>query len=152
MHDAIDSELDVFDRKIMDLLAEDGRMSVTALAERIGLSKTPTQLRLKRLIETGYIEGFRAVLSTAKLGLDHVAFVEVKLSDTKESALDAFNTAVKKIREVEACHMVASRFDYLLKVRSRNIAAYRRILGESISRLPYVSSTSTFVVMESVKE
>lgn len=127
-------------------------MSVTALAERIGLSKTPCQLRLKRLVEEGYIDGFRAVLNASKLGIDHVAFVEVKLSDTKESALDAFNEAVKKIREVEECHMIAGRFDYLLKVRTATIASYRRVLGESISRLPFVSSTSTSVAMQAIKE
>jgi len=152
MNDANSGELDSYDRKIMDALAGDGRMSITALAERIGLSKTPCQLRLRRLIDSGYIEGFRAVLNPGKLGLDHVAFVEVKLSDTKESALDAFNEAVKKIREVEECHMIAGRFDYLLKVRTSTIASYRRVLGESISRLPHVMSTSTSVAMQAIKE
>ena len=145
-------ELDLYDRKIVDALVEDGRMSITALAERIGLSKTPCQIRLKRLIEAGYIEGFRAVLNPGKLGLDHVAFVEVKLSETREGALDAFNDAVKKIREVEECHMIAGRFDYLLKVRTSTIASYRRVLGESISRLPFVASTSTSVAMQAVKD
>lgn len=148
----LDSELDAYDRKIIDALVEDGRMSVTALADRIGLSKTPCQVRLKRLVEAGYIEGFRAVLNPGKLGLDHVAFVEVKLSETREGALDAFNEAVKKIREVEECHMIAGRFDYLLKVRTSTIASYRRVLGESISRLPFVASTSTSVAMQAVKE
>lgn len=146
------SELDVFDLKILDALARDGRMSVTALSELVGLSKTPVQLRMKRLVETGYIEGFRAVLNPQKLGRDHVAFVEVKLSDTKERALGAFNAAVKKIPEVEECHMIAGRFDYLLKVRSANIASYRRVLGETISRLPHVANTSTSVAMEAVKD
>ena len=148
----LNSEFDQFDLKILDCLAEDGRMSVTALAERIGLSKTPTQQRLKRLLDHGDIEGFRAVINTSRLGLDHVAFVEVKLSDTKESALDAFNEAVRKIREVEECHMIAGRFDYLLKVRTSNIGSYRRVLGESISRLPFVASTSTSVAMQAIKE
>lgn len=145
-------ELDFFDRRILDALVEDGRMSITALAERIGLSKTPCQIRLRRLIEEGYIEGFRAVLNPTRLGVDHVAFVEVKLSDTKESALEAFNEAVKKLREVEECHLIAGRFDYLLKVRTTNIASYRRVLGESISSLPFVASTSTSVAMQAIKE
>lgn len=127
-------------------------MSITALSERVGLSKTPCQLRLKRLMDTGYIEGFRAVLNPEKLGLDHVAFVEVKLSDTREAALSAFNEAVKKLREVEECHMIAGRFDYLLKVRTANIAAYRKVLGEGISRLPFLANTSTSVAMQAVKE
>ncbi len=146
------SELDQFDKKIMRELSADGRLSITELASRIGLSKTPCQLRLRRLIDEGYIEGFRAILSSQKLGLDHIAFVEVKLSDTREEALKSFNDAARKIREIEGCHMIAGRFDYLLKVRTRDIRRYRIVLGEKISTLPFVSSTSTNVVMQTVKE
>ena len=148
----IDSELDQFDRKIMAVLSDDGRISVTDLAEKVGLSKTPCQVRMKRLVEKGYIEGFKAILNPEKLGLDHVAFAEVKLSDTREEALLAFNAAVKKIPEVEECHMIAGRFDYLLKIRTSNIRRYRHVLGEKISSLPYVANTSTNVVMQSIKE
>lgn len=146
------SELDQFDIKILEALSNDGRMSVTDLAARVGLSKTPCQVRMKRLIDSGYIEGFKAVLNPEKLGLDHVAFAEVKLSDTREEALNAFNAAVKKIPEVEECHMIAGRFDYLLKVRTPNIRRYRHVLGEKISSLPYVANSSTNVVMQSIKE
>ncbi len=148
----IEDDLDGIDRQILAVLAEDGRISVTALAARVGLSKSPAQVRLKRLQDEGYILGFHACLNMTKLGLEHVAFTEVKLSSTTEAALSAFNTAVSAIPEVEQCHMIASDYDYLLKVRTRNIAAYRRVLGEEISTLPGVASTSTFVSMETVKE
>ena len=144
------SDLDQFDRRILAALAEDGRMSITDLAKRVGLSNTPCQLRLKRLLAEGYIEGFRAVLNPVKMGLDHVAFAEVKLTNTHEDALRAFNEAVKKIPEVEECHMIAGRFDYLLKIRTRDIRRYRHVLGERISELPFVASTSTNVTMETV--
>jgi Lrp/AsnC family transcriptional regulator, leucine-responsive regulatory protein len=146
------SSFDPFDHKILAILVEDGRISVTDLAERIGLSKTPTQQRLKRLQGEGVIQGYRAIISTEKLGLDHVAFVEVKLSDTREDALRKFNTAARKVNEIEECHMIAGAFDYLLKVRTRDIKAYRAVLGEKITSLPHVASTSTFVVMQAVKE
>ena len=144
------SDLDQFDRRILAALAEDGRMSITDLAKTVGLSNTPCQLRLKRLLAEGYIEGFRAVLNPVKMGLDHVAFAEVKLTNTHEDALRAFNEAVKKIPEVEECHMIAGRFDYLLKIRTRDIRRYRHVLGERISELPFVASTSTNVTMETV--
>ncbi|MBR0557943.1 Lrp/AsnC family transcriptional regulator [Ciceribacter sp. L1K23] len=147
-----DSELDQFDLRILEILRHEGRISVTELAARVGLSKTPCQVRMKRLIDTGYIEGFKAILNPQKLGLDHVAFAEVKLSDTREEALNAFNAAVRKIPEVEECHMIAGRFDYLLKVRTPNIRRYRHVLGEKISSLPFVANTSTNVVMQSIKE
>jgi len=143
-------EMDDFDRKIIAALVEDGRMTVTDLAAQVGLSKTPAQVRLKRLVEGGVIKGFRAIVDPAKLGLDHVAFAEVKLSDTREVALGEFNAAVRRIAEVEECHMIASSFDYLLKVRTADIRRYRTVLGEKISALPHVASTSTFVAMETV--
>ncbi|MGC2778472.1 MAG: Lrp/AsnC ligand binding domain-containing protein [Bradyrhizobium sp.] len=148
----MNSEIDQFDGRILQALAEDGRMSVTDLAKRVGLSKTPCQVRLKRLMDDGYIVGFRAVLDPRRLGLDHIAFAEVRLSDTREKALTEFNSAVMKIKEVEECHMIAGSFDYLLKVRTADIKKYRQVLGEKISSLPHVSNTSTFVVMQSVKD
>jgi len=147
-----DRQLDQFDRKIIDLLSRDGRMPVTELAEQVGLSKTPCQVRLKRLIDDGVIKGFRAVLDMARLGMDHIAFTEVKLSDTREQALAEFNRGVMAIPEIEECHMIAGNFDYLMKVRTADIRRFRLVLGEKISTLPHVSNTSTFVVMESVKD
>ncbi len=144
--------LDRFDTAILRALSEDGRMSVTELARRIGLTKTPTQVRVRRLEEVGVIAGYRAVLNPIRMGLAHVAYVEVRLSDTRESALQAFNRAVRAVPEIEECHMMAAGFDYLMKVRTGDISDYRRVLGETISTLPHVASTSTFVAMEAVKE
>ncbi|MEL6315321.1 MAG: Lrp/AsnC family transcriptional regulator [Pseudomonadota bacterium] len=142
--------LDELDQRILAVLATDGRISMTALGQTVGLSKTPVTARVKRLEALGVITGYRAELSASKLGLAHIAFLEVRLSDTREQALRDFNTAVREIPEVEACHMIAGGFDYLLKVRTRDINDYRRVLGEQISQLPHVASTSTYVSMESV--
>jgi len=145
-------DLDGFDRKIVDVLAVDGRISVTALAQRIGLSKSPTQARVKRLEESGVIRGYRALYDPIRLGRDHVAFVEVKLSDTREKALATFNDAVLKVPQIEQCHLIAGAFDYLLKVRTDGMTGYRAILAEEISTLPHVANTSTYVAMQAVKE
>ncbi|WP_299967827.1 Lrp/AsnC ligand binding domain-containing protein [uncultured Roseobacter sp.] len=144
--------MDRFDRAILSVLAEDGRISITDLAKRIGLSKSPTQARLRRLEQSEVILGYRALLDPIKLGLDHVAFVEVRLSDTRERALRAFNAAVAKVPEIEQAHMIAGNFDYLLKVRTRDMSRYRQFLGETVSALPHVAGTSTYVAMEAVKE
>ena len=74
------------------------------------------------------------------------------MGDTRESALSAFNAAVRKIPEIEMCHMIAGAFDYLLKVRTKNVEDYRRVLGEKISALPHVASTSTHVSIEAVHD
>lgn len=145
-------DLDRFDEAIIRVLSVDGRVAATELARRIGLSKSPTQARMKRLEEAGVITGYRALLDPIRMGQAHVAFVEVRLSDTREAALQAFNKAVLAVPEVEQCHMIASRFDYLLKVRTADIQDYRRVLAERISALPHVASTSTYVAMEAVKD
>ncbi|GAA4115467.1 Lrp/AsnC ligand binding domain-containing protein [Aminobacter aganoensis] len=147
-----EDQLDRIDRNIMFALTRDGRLSMAELATKVGLSKTPVQARVKRLEKDGYIKGYQAVIDSERMGEGHVAFVQVKLSDTRSAALDDFNRAVHAVREIEQCHMMAASFDYLLKVRTKDIAAYRRVLGERISALPHVAQTSTFVAMETVKD
>ncbi|GAA3721897.1 Lrp/AsnC ligand binding domain-containing protein [Oceanisphaera sediminis] len=144
--------LDRADLQIIKELQEDARMTLTELASRVGLSKTPCQLRMRRLEEQGYITGYTALVDHGKLGRNHIAFVQVTLNDTSSKALTAFNKAVRKIGEVEQCHMIAGGYDYLLKVRTNDMLSYRMVLGEKLSTLPHVVQTSTFVVMESVKD
>ena len=145
-------QLDRLDRNILATLGREGRLSMSELAAKVGLTKTPVQARVKRLEKDGYIRGYAAIVDRERMGEGHVAFVQVKLSDTRSLALDAFNRAVQKVAEIEQCHMMAASFDYLLKVRTKDIAAYRRVLGERISALPHVAQTSTFVAMETVKD
>ena len=145
-------QLDRIDRNIVAALSRDGRLSMAQLAEKVGLSKTPVQARVRRLEDAGFIRGYAAIVDRERMGEAHLAFVQVKLSDTRLAALDAFNKAVRDVPEIEQCHMMAAGFDYLLKVRTRDIASYRRVLGERISALPHVAQTSTFVAMETVKE
>ena len=145
-------EIDRIDRAILHTLSAEGRISMTDLAERVGLSKTPVTARVRRLESTGVITGYTVQLSAGRLGLEHVAFVEVRLSNTRESALSAFNAAARKVQEIEECYMIAGGFDYLLKVRTRDIREYRCVLSESITTLPHVASTSTYVGLESVKD
>ncbi|GKY90249.1 Lrp/AsnC family transcriptional regulator [Sinisalibacter aestuarii] len=152
MQDDTPPRLDKIDRAILDALARDGRISMIELGQTVGLSKSPVTARVKRLEAEGVITGYRAELSARKLGLEHVAFMQLRLSDTREQALQAFNAAVRQIPEVEECHMIAGGFDYLIKVRTRDIREYRRVLSESVSRLPHVAATSTFVSMESVRD
>lgn len=145
-------DIDDVDRAILNELQLDARISMTELARRVSLSKTPVTQRVQRMEKSGLIAGYRAVLSPLKLGLSHVTYVEVRLSDTKEAALRKFNESVRQISEVEECYMIAGNYDYLLKVRSSDISSYRTVLGEKISALPYVASSSTFVAMEAVVE
>lgn len=144
--------LDRIDLRILDELQKSSRISMALLGARVGLSKSPVLTRVKRLERDGYIEGYTARVDKTKLGLAQVAFVQVTLGETTTEALDAFNAATRAAPEIEECHMIAGGFDYLLKVRTKNMAAYRKALGETVARLPHVSQTSTYMAMEIVKE
>lgn len=142
--------LDQFDRVIISILQTEGRITLTELASRVGLTKTPCAARVKRLESDGYILAYKAIVDSEKLGLGHVAFVQVKLNNTKLSALDAFNDAARQIPEIEQMHLIAGPFDYLVKVRTADINAFRLVLGEKLSALPHVAHTSSFVSMATV--
>ena len=144
--------MDLYDKKIIAELQKNGRITATELAKRVGLSKTPCLNRMRKLEKEGHILGYTAIIDPVKMGTGHIAFVQVSLNDTKSTSLEAFNREVRTIPEITQCHMMAASFDYLLKVRTKNIEAFRIILGEKISTLPHVAQTSTFVSMEAVKD
>ena len=144
--------LDAIDRRILQVLRANGRITVTELAETVNLSKTPCTERMRRLEKAGYITCYSARLDPAMLDLRMLVFVQVVLERTTTDVLDRFNAAVRRIAEVEAAHMIAGGFDYLLKVRARDMAHYRKLLGDRIGALPGVSQTHTFAVMETVIE
>ena len=145
-------EIDPTNLKILAALVENARIPITELAKQVGLSKTPVALRIKQMEDAGIITGYRAILSPLKLGLTHVTYGELSVSDTRQKALEDFNAAVRIIPEVEECYMIAGGFDYQIKIRSRDMAHFRTIMAEKISTLPYVSSTTSYVAMESVVE
>ena len=145
-------QFDRHDRNILEILQADGRIAMTALADRIGLSPNATAERMRRLQRDGVITGFRAVLSPAALGRGLTAFVEVKLDRTSSDVFDGFARVIRLMDGVEDCHMVAGGFDYLLKTRHRDMAAYRAFLSETLLELPGVRETRTYAVMEVVVE
>lgn len=145
-------QLDKYDRNILTILLDDGRIAMTTLADRIGLSPNATSERMRRLQRDGVITGFRAVLSPAALGRGLTAFVEVKLDRTSSDAFEQFAKVIRRMDGVEDCHMVAGGFDYLLKTRHKDMAAYRAFLSETLLELPGVRETRTYAVMEVVME
>ncbi len=139
------------DRRILGVLQDEGRITNADLADRIGLSPTATNERVKRLTRDGYIRGFGARLDPARLGRGLLVFIEVKLDRTTPDVFDAFAAAVARAPEVMECHMVAGGFDYLIKTRVGDMAAYRRFLAEVLLAMPGVRETHTYAVMEEVK-
>jgi Lrp/AsnC family leucine-responsive transcriptional regulator len=145
-------ELDNIDRRILDELDADGRLSIVELATRVNLTNTPCSERVKRLEKSGFITGYRAILNLEQLGLGHLTVVQVSLAaSASHNSLDAFNAAVRLIPEIESCLMIAGPFDYLLTVRTRNMADFRKVLGDKVNKLPGIQQTNSFAVMEIVK-
>ena len=144
-------DIDRTDRKILKALQADGRIATVDLAEKVGLSPTSTSDRVKRLQREGFIAGYGARLDPHRLGLGLLVFVEVSLDKTTPDVFEKFAEAVKRAPEVLECHMVAGGFDYLVKTRVADMAAYRRFLGDILLALPGVKETRTYAVMEEVK-
>jgi Lrp/AsnC family leucine-responsive transcriptional regulator len=144
-------DLDRTDRRILAALQQDGRITTVELADRVGLSPTATSERVKRLIRDGFVRGFRAMLDPVRLGRGLMVFVEVGLDKTTPDVFERFATAVRRAPEVLECHMVAGGFDYLVKTRVADMAAYRHFLGDVLLSLPGVKETRTYAVMEEVK-
>lgn len=144
-------DLDNKDREILEHLQSDGRISNVELSRRVNLSPTPCLERVRRLERDGFITGYAAKLDPIKMGQGLLVFVEVELETTSEDVFDHFKSAVKGIKQVMECHMIAGGFDYLLKLRFADMQDYRNFLGHVLSALPHIKSTKTFVCMEEVK-
>ena len=145
------ADLVTIDRRILRELQRDGRISNQALAERVNLSPTPCLARVRRLEREGFITGYAAFVDPAKLDAALLVFVEVVLERTDENLFDEFKRAILNMPQVMECQMVAGGFDYLIKARVKDMADYRRFLGQSLVGLPSVRETHTYVVMEEVK-
>ncbi|NJS37364.1 MAG: AsnC family transcriptional regulator [Brachymonas sp.] len=145
-------EIDKIDRKILQILQADGRISNLKLAETIGLSPTAVLARTQRLQRGGIIVGYEARLNPTKIGLGMTVFVEVLLDRTTSGVFDAFKAAVQVHGEIMECHLVAGGFDYLIKLRVADMQAYREFAGRVLWQLPGVRETRTYAVMEEVKE
>lgn len=144
--------LDRIDRKILNELQQDGRLPNVELARRVGLSPTPCLERVRKLEQDGFILGYFARVDPNKVGAALLVFVEITLSKTSPEDFDEFSKAVQKADEILECHLVSGSFDFLLKTRVANMAAYRELLGETLLRLPSVRESRTYVVMEEVKQ
>ena len=143
--------LDRIDLKILHMLQLDGRISNLKLAEGVALSPTAVLARTQRLAREGYILGYEARLDPLKLGRGMLVFVEVLLDRTTPNVFEQFKAAVQVRDEIMECHMVAGGFDYLLKTRVADMAAYRDFAGTVLWQLPGVRETRTYPVMEEVK-
>jgi Lrp/AsnC family leucine-responsive transcriptional regulator len=150
--DEMPENLDFIDLQLLTTLQNEGRIPVVELAKKVNLSATPCTLRMRRLEQEGVIVGYHARINPVALNQALMVFVTVSLKATDEASLKAFNAAVKPVKQILECHMLGGGFDYLLKIRVRDMPEYREILGSIIGALPMIESTHSYFVMEQVKE
>jgi len=142
--------MDITDQRILAELQKDGRLTVTELAERIGLSVSPCHRRVRALEQSGAIRGYRAELDPATLGLKFSALVFITLRDGDRRAVDAFEHAVAQVPQVLQAQRLFGDPDYLLHVVTRDLAAFRQLYDEHLSALPGVQRLTSTLVMKDV--
>ncbi len=146
------TDIDRIDRKILDILQAEGRISNTELAQRVGLSMSPCSERVRRLERSGVITGYHARLDAEALGRPLLVFVEITLSAKSADVFEKVRTELLLMPEVQECHLVSGSFDYLVKARLAGMDEYRNLLGAMLKKLPVPAQSQSYVVMESVKE
>ena len=147
----MERKIDRIDKNILSALQKDGRLSNVELSKRVGLSPTPCLERVKRLESDDFILGYKAMLNPKKLGAALLVFVEITLTKTSPDVFDEFAKAVQLVDVIHECHLVSGNFDFLLKTRVNDMSAYRELLGDTLLRLPSVSDSRTYVVMDEIK-
>jgi Lrp/AsnC family transcriptional regulator, leucine-responsive regulatory protein len=144
------AELDRIDRRILQHLQRDGRMSNADLAQAVHVSAATCHRRTQRLFDEGYVRAVRAEIAPGKVDRGTLVVVGVVLDRSTPDSFAAFEAAIRALPAVLDCHLVAGDFDYFLKLRVRDIADFNRLHGEQLIALPGVRQTRTFFVMKEV--
>ena len=143
--------LDAIDRKIIDALQAEGRLPIVDLADKVGLSPTPCQRRVKRLEEEGLIVRYAALVSPEAMGFGLQALVEVTLEDHSEKTVEAFEAAIRARPEVVACYAVTGDMDFLLHVFATDLASFSDFALKALLRMPGVKGTRSSFIMQAIK-
>jgi Lrp/AsnC family leucine-responsive transcriptional regulator len=144
--------LDRIDLKILKALQTNARLSYVELASIVGLSTTPCMERVKRLENSGVIQGYHATLDADALGLELLVFLEITLASQSPEAFAEFKQATENLPYVQECHLISGQSDYLLKLRLTDLKSYRKHLGELLLALPHVRESKSHIVMEDAKQ
>jgi len=145
-------KLNTIDRNILRELQKEGRITYAELARRVGLSTSPCLERVKRMEREGIIKGYTALLDPSSLGADLIVIVQIRLQRTSQDIFEKFKKAAINLEEIQECYLISGNFDYLIKARVPDMDSYRKFLGGDLLALPGVQESTSYVVMELVKE
>jgi Lrp/AsnC family leucine-responsive transcriptional regulator len=144
-------EFDRFDARILAALQRDGRVPVVELAEAIGLSPTPCARRIKALETMGAIEGYAAILNPARVGLEVLAIVQVKLTEHTDETVARFEKEIQHMDEVTKCFAMTGSYDFILEVYGKDLEALSSVVLKKLIRVPNVRDMQSSVVLATVK-
>lgn len=145
-------KFDSIDRKILTILQENGKITNAQLSMDVGLSPAPTLERVKKLEKNGVIESYHAKLNKQEIGLGVSTFVHVALISHRKGIVDSFVNQITQIPEVVECHHITGQGDFILKVVSRDITSYQRLLVEVINEIPEIDNTQSTVILSTFKD
>ena len=146
-----ETDLDAIDRRILDRLQENGRVSNVELANDVGISSSPCWRRVRELEKRGVISGYVALVDAAAVGLPVSVFVQVTLERQIEAALETFEAAVKKRPEVMECYLMTGDADYLLRVVVSDLPTYEAFLKDHLTRIPGIANIKSSFALNQVK-
>jgi Lrp/AsnC family transcriptional regulator, leucine-responsive regulatory protein len=144
-------KLDQIDRKILEILQANAKITNAQLSKEIGLSPAPTLERVKKLEVTGLIQSYHAQLDTEQIGLGVTTFVQVTLIGHKKQFIDAFVEKISSIDEIIECHHITGSGDFLLKVIAKDIPAYQKLMSERVSEIEEINSMQSMVILSTFK-
>lgn len=145
-------KLDAIDRRILVALQRDARLTNVELADEIGLSPSPCLRRVRMLEDAGVITGYHAELAREEVGLGLTVFVGIKVERHHDNEASAFREAVLQLPEVVSCHLVSGETDFLLQIVVSDLAAYQRLVLETLLKLPHVKDIRSNFVIQTVKD
>ena len=145
-------EIDQTNARILRELRNDGRISNLALADKVGLSPSACLRRVQDLERRGVITGYRARLDPVQTGQAYVVYVAVGLSVHSKVAQEEFERAMERFDEVSECHNIAGAFEYLLRVETADLTAYKTFHTDRLGTVPHVRSITSHMVMGSPKD
>ena len=145
-------KIDGTDRKILDILQSNAKITNSKLSKDIGLSPAPTLERVKKMESSGVINSYHAKLDMKKVGLDVHTFVQISLKGHNKSKIDSFLSEIKKIPEVIECHHVTGPCDFILKIISNNIQSYQKLMLEKVSEIEVVDNLQSMVILSTFKD
>lgn len=145
------AKIDKVDKKILEILQKNGRITNAQLSKDVGLSPAPTLERVKKLEQIGFIKSYHAVLDAERLGLGVSTFVKVSLKNHNKASIDKFVAAIEDVEEITECHHTTGSCDFMLKVVAEDISSYQQLMLEKVTNIEDIQDIESMIILSTLK-